>query len=181
MSIKKIAIIGPESTGKSILAQKLAHHFNTGWAKEYAREYLEKNGKAYTFENLYEIAKGQLEEENQACQKAREAFSNNPVIILDTNLLVIKIWGEFVFNKCDNRILREMAKRKYDGYLLCNTDVPWIKDNLREYPNIQIREKLFSFYKEELSEQKTPWIILHGNYEQRETAAIDFINNTCKN
>ncbi len=181
MSIKKIAIVGPESTGKSTLAKKLAKYFNTVWAKEYAREFLENNGTNYTFENLYEIAKGQLEEENQAMQKAKEVSSNRSLVILDTNLLVIKIWSEFVFNKCDNRILREIAQRKYDGYLLCNTDVPWVKDNLREYPNIETREKLFLFYKEELTEQQSPWIILHGNYEQRETAAIDFINKTCGN
>ncbi len=169
-------IVGPESTGKSTLSQNLANHFKTEWVREYAREYLETNGTDYRVENLFEIAKGQLRGEDEAVKK-QEAKPNASLLIIDTDMYVIKVWSEFVFNKCDNRILREITQRKYDGYILCNTDVPWVKDNLREYPDLETRERLFHFYKEELSEQKTPWIIIKGGYEERTQMAIDFINS----
>jgi NadR type nicotinamide-nucleotide adenylyltransferase len=176
LNIKKFVIVGPESTGKSTLSENLANHFNTEWVREYAREYLETHGTDYTFENLFEIAAGQLKGEDEAVKRLEENKSATTLII-DTDMYVIKVWSEFVFNKCDNRVLREITKREYDGYILCNTDVPWVKDNLREYPDLETRERLFHFYKEELSEQKTPWIIIKGNYEERTQMAIDFISN----
>jgi DNA-3-methyladenine glycosylase I len=174
--IKKFVIVGPESTGKSTLSQNLANHFKTEWVREYAREYLELNGTDYTFENLYDIAQGQLAGEEAIYKKLQEANTGTPLII-DTDMYVIKVWSEFVFNKCDNRILTAITTRKYDGYILSNTDVPWVKDNLREYPDLATREKLFHFYKEELSEQKTPWIIINGGYEERTQQAINFISS----
>jgi NadR type nicotinamide-nucleotide adenylyltransferase len=176
--IKRFVVVGPESTGKSTLSEKLAEHFKTEWVSEYARIFLEKNGTDYTFENLYEIAQGQLTGEKQMSKKLEEKMHEleKKPLIIDTDLYVVKVWSEFVFNKCDNRILTEITNRKYDGYLLCNTDVPWVKDHLREYPDLEIRQKLFHYYKEELSEQKTPWIIISGNYEERLQHAIKFID-----
>ena len=168
--IKKIAILGPESTGKSTLCTQLASHYKTQWVREYAREYLAKNGTAYTFEDLYKIAQGQIA--NEETHAGLQVSENDTSLFIDTNLYVIKIWSEFAFNKCDNRILTEISKRTYDLYLLCNIDLPWVKDELREYPDIEIRRKLFSYYKEELCEQKTPWVIISGDYEERLQAAI---------
>jgi NadR type nicotinamide-nucleotide adenylyltransferase len=176
LTIKKFVIVGPESTGKSTLSQNLADHFKTEWVREYAREYLEKNGTDYTFENLYDIAQGQLAGEDAATQKLLDEGKNIPLIV-DTDMYVIKVWSEFVFNKCDNRVLTEITKRKYDGYILCNTDVPWVQDHLREYPDLVTREKLFHYYKEELSEKKTPWIIIKGDYKVRTQQAIDFVES----
>jgi NadR type nicotinamide-nucleotide adenylyltransferase len=180
--IKKIVIVGPESTGKSTLSENLANHFKTEWVREYAREYLDKNGTDYSFENLYDIAQGQLAGEDAGFKHLQENKLNNPQqniipLIIDTDMYVIKVWSEFVFNKCDNRILSEIAKRKYDGYILCNTDVPWVQDSMREYPDLVTREKLFHYYKEELSEQKLPWVTICGDYEERTQQAIDFVQS----
>jgi len=180
--IRKIAVIGPESTGKSFLCTQLASHYRTVWAKEYAREYLEKNGTSYSFEDLYKIAAGQVEGEDEAVRQSAMSGmhfdADSPVpVFMDTDLHVIKIWSEFVFNKCDNRILTQIAKRKYDLYLLCNIDLPWVEDELREYPDIETRKKLFSYYKEEMAEQKTPWVIVSGNYEERLHTAVAATEN----
>ena len=173
--IKKIVVIGPESTGKSSLCEALANHYKTIWVKEFAREYLEKNGTSYTFKDLYEIAVGQVEGEDAAMNTAITFKENKPSpLFIDTDLHVIKVWSEFVFNKCDNRILSEIAKREYDLYLLCDIDLPWVKDNLREYPDLEVRRKLFYYYKEEMTAQKTPWKIIKGNYQERIDAAIKF-------
>jgi nicotinamide riboside kinase len=72
--------------------------------------------------------------------------------------------------------LNRIAERKYDLYLLCDVDLPWVEDKLREYPDEGIRKKLFYFYKESMSTQSTPWHIISGTYEQRLQHAIDVIN-----
>ena len=181
-AIKKIVVIGPESTGKSSLSKVLAEHYKTIWVKEFAREYLERNGKDYVFEDLYKIALGQLEEIENAVVKVgiQQEENTQNLLLIDTDLHVIKIWSEFVFNKCDNRILTEITKQQYDLYLLCDVDLPWVNDNLREYPDLKVRQKLFHYYKEEMTAQKTPWKIISGNYDERTAAAIKFIDQHLK-
>jgi len=203
-TIKKIVVIGPESTGKSTLCEKLAAHYNTLWVPEYARDYLEKHGTDYSYEDLLPIAKGQIElEENIGNQlqvisnksSANSLFTEHsalvthhssltthhssritPYLFIDTDMYVMKVWAEYVFNNCHNWILNRIAERKYDLYLLCDIDLPWIEDKLREYPDADIRKKLFFFYKELMASQSTPWHIISGNYEQRLQDAIDVIN-----
>ena len=168
--LKKIVVIGPESTGKSTLCEQLALYYHTIWVKEYAREYLITNGKEYTYENLMEIANGQLAAEDLCSQKAILNKKSN--LFIDTDMYVMKVWSEFVFNKCDNHILNQIVQRKYDLYLLCNIDLPWVKDELREYPDLITREKLYKHYKELMINQQTPWIDISGDYNERLKKAI---------
>jgi NadR type nicotinamide-nucleotide adenylyltransferase len=174
-TIKKIVIIGPESTGKSTLCQKLADHYNTLWVPEYAREYLENHGPEYSYEDLYDIAVGQLELEDEATDKLQNI--NSTPLFIDTDMYVMKVWSEFVFNKCNNWILNRIAERKYDLYLLCDVDLPWVKDDLREYPDLRVRKKLFYFYKDLLVNQQVPWCIISGDYGERFNKATNFIEN----
>ncbi len=172
--IKKVVIVGPESTGKTTLCEKLAAHFNTRCVPEYAREYLLKNGTNYSFENLLDVAKGQLEGEELGVSKL-EATSNKPIFI-DTDMYVMKVWCEFVFEKCHHWILNRIVERKYDLYLLCNTDAPWVKDELREYPDLETREKLFHHYKDIMVNQNVPWVEISGNYDERLQKAIGAVD-----
>lgn len=178
--IKKIVAIGPESTGKSTLSSRLAAHYHTHWVPEYAREYLETHGADYTFEDLKRIAAGQLALEDQwyadVQQQVMKDKKKHPLLFIDTDLYVIKVWGEYVFNACDNSILREIAKRKYDGYLLCHPDLEWQPDALREYPDLKIREELFCYYKDLLTMQSVPWCNIYGNHEERFERAVSFVN-----
>ncbi|MGG2324780.1 AAA family ATPase, partial [Salmonella enterica] len=80
---------------------------------------------------------------------------------------VMKVWCEYVFGKCHQFILDEINVRKYDAYLLCNIDLPWIKDELREYPDEQPRKELYHIYKDILINQNTSWTEISGNYENR--------------
>ena len=179
--VKKIVIIGPESTGKSMLCQQLAVQYNTIWVKEYAREYLLQNGTAYSYENLLDIAKGQVNSEQMAVDSL--LYSNHlatgnrqPAIFIDTDMYVMKVWCEFVFEKCHHWILNRIAERPYDLYLLCNIDLPWVKDELREYPGIREREILYRHYKEMMINQNVPWADISGGYEERlqkATMAVD--------
>ncbi len=180
--VKKIVAIGPESTGKSMLCQQLASHYNTLWVPEFAREYLEKNGTKYTYEDLLIIAKGQISLEEaytvNKIQSLKSSIPNkssysspfstdNSMLFIDTDMYVMKVWCEFAFEKCHNWILNQIAARKYDLYLLCNIDLPWVKDNLREYPDLDTRARLYVYYKDIMINQNTPWVDVCGNYEQR--------------
>lgn len=169
----KIVVIGPESTGKSTLCEQLSAHYKTVWVKEYAREYLLKNGTNYTFENLLDIAQGQLQLEEAA---AASLTTQHSPLIIDTDMYVMKVWCEFVFEKTHHWILNRLVERKYDLYLLCNTDLPWVKDELREYPDFISREKLYHHYKDAMINQHVPWVDISGNYEERLQKAIAAIN-----
>lgn len=179
--IKKIVIIGPESTGKSTLCGQLAAHYNTVWCPEYAREYLLQNGTNYTFDDLALIAKGQLALEDAYVERARSQkssdiqhpTSNFKPLFLDTDMYVMKVWCEFVFGQCHRFILDEIVTRKYDLYLLCNTDLPWTKDELREYPDLETRESLFKMYKDLLINQSTPWVEIKGSNDERLEIAVE--------
>lgn len=203
--VKKVVIIGPESTGKSTLCKMLAQHFNTLWCPEFAREYLLTNGKSYDFDDLLTIAKGQLalEEEyirmvsrgkaegerieNQVEGSIEELhkhsagtgradsfhpnqpgnFSTNQLLFIDTDQYVMKVWCEYVFGDCHNWILRRIAERPYDLYLLCKPDLPWVKDELREYPDEKPRQELFHIYRDILLNQPVSWAEVNGSYKQR--------------
>ena len=189
--MKKIVIIGPESTGKSTLTNLLATHYKTLACPEYAREYLMLHGTNYNYDDLLTIAKGQLAEEekytsmiNSQWSMGKEnlplTFHNSPMLFIDTDMYVMKVWCEYVFDKCHHFILNEINTRKYDAYLLCNVDLPWVKDELREYPDEQPRKELYQIYRDILINQTTPWIEISGNYEERFSTAVEFVNSLFK-
>ena len=175
--LQKVVVLGPESTGKSTLCEQLANHYNTLNCPEYARQFLSENGVKYNYTDLLTIAKGQLTLEDEAIQKAEQLFmekSKNKIVI-DTNMYVMKVWCEYVFNNCHHYILEQINQRSYDLYLLCDIDLPWAPDEMREYPDARPRLELFTIYKELLINQNTPWGIVSGTGAQRTTNAIQLI------
>ncbi len=166
--LKKIAIVGPESTGKSMLAQQLAQLYKTAWVKEYARTYLEKLNRNYTYDDLRIIAKGQMQWEDEQAGKA------NGLLFCDTNLIVIKVWSDFKYGKTDKEIIAEIKKRKYQTHLLCNIDLPWQNDPLREHPHK--REQLFKIYKTELKKFGIGYIEVKGTGDERLKSAADALS-----
>lgn len=180
--IRKVVVIGPESTGKSTLCEQLAQHYETRWCPEYARSWLLQNGTQYNFEDLLTIAAGQLQLEDEYTDKLEneslpllESGGNIPLFI-DTDMYVMKVWCEFVFGKCHRFVLDNILKRKYDLYLLCNIDLPWTKDELREYPDLETRKTLFRMYKDLLVNQSTPWALVSGTGEARLQSAIQAVD-----
>lgn len=174
--IRKIVIIGPESTGKSTLCEQLADHYNTNWCPEYARQYLLEHGTNYSFDDLLTIAKGQLMLEDQHLISVQQLSEEKKILFIDTDMYVMKVWCEFVFGNCHKWILEQIVKRKYDLYLLCNTDLPWVKDELREYPDLVTREKLYYIYKDIMINQSTPWVEITGNNDERLNLAIKAVD-----
>ncbi|MEP6583416.1 MAG: ATP-binding protein [Ginsengibacter sp.] len=174
--VKKFVIIGPESTGKSVLCGQLAEHYKTQWLPEYAREYLLKNGTDYSYEDLLIIAKGQIGLEEKFIQKVKSETGNS-MLFIDTDMYVMKVWSEYVFNKCHNWILNRIAERCYDGYILCSPDIDWVADELREYPDLATRQKLYYYYKDIMVSQAIPWVNITGNYNERFGRAAKFVDD----
>jgi len=187
----KIAVIGPESTGKSTLCELLAQHYNTQWCPEFAREFLLTHGTDYTYDDLLYIAKGQLAMEdeythslvgssesgvNSSVQDSELGTPNSKLLFIDTEMYVMKVWCEFVFGKCHRWVLDQIIERKYDLYLLCNTDLPWVKDELREYPDLKTRDQLYHIYKDIMINQSTPWVDISGYYDERLQKAIKAVD-----
>lgn len=170
----KIVVLGPESTGKSTLSQKLAAHYNTVWTPEYAREYIENLSRPYEQHDLLAIARGQLQLEDEKAQQA----SN--LLICDTDLYVIKVWSEHKYGQCDPQILEQIASRRYDLYLLTYIDIPWENDPQREYPDPQMREYFYRIYRDIVMNSGVPWADIRGSYAEREAkaiAAVDALRN----
>ena len=166
----KIAITGPESTGKSMLTEQLATHYDTLWVPEYAREYIDKLDREYNQNDVLEIAKGQIRSEQEIYKKTTTA------LFCDTELIVTKIWSEVKYKNCNPWILQAINEHKYDLYLLCDIDLPWIEDPQRENPNQ--REYLFELYIKELTTRGFKYSIVSGMGEQRFENAIKIIEDS---
>jgi NadR type nicotinamide-nucleotide adenylyltransferase len=165
MSLVRIAITGPESTGKSMLSEALAGHFRSSWVPEYAREYIGNLKRPYGKEDILAIAKGQLEREKQA------NGTGGKLLFCDTELIVTKIWSEVKYGSCDPWILEKIAEHRYDLYLLCDIDLPWEYDPQREHPHM--RQYLFDLYRAELTERKLPFEVINGLGDTRLKNAIE--------
>ncbi len=164
----RIAITGPESTGKSTLSQKLAAHYKTIWVPEYAREYLDQLNRPYRQSDLVDIAKGQISMENKALSKASR------LLICDTELTVVKIWSQSKYGNVDNFILEKQREQSYDAYLLMDIDLPWEYDPQRENPDK--RKYFFDWFERELKASKIHYKVISGNHGQRFAKACDIID-----
>ena len=174
--IIKIALYGPESTGKTTLSKQLAAEFNTICIAEFARDYLQEkwNTTKQICEpnDLLPIAIGQTKLENEALSKA------NQILFCDTNVLVTKVFSEIYYNKCDFNIEKAAKKHKYDLFFLTDVDVPWEKDDLRDTP--EEREKTLLIFEKELIEYHKPYIKLSGNEEERLAKATKIVIDLIK-
>lgn len=166
--IRKIAITGPESTGKSTLAQQLATYYNTVFVPEYARTYIAQLQRQYTLEDILHIAKGQVQQEKELINSA------NQYLFADTELLVTKIWATHAFGQCPEWIEKSYQQQHYDLYLLMNIDLPWQPDPQREHPHQ--RDFFFEWYQKELSEKKAPFVIISGSEKERLQNAVEAID-----
>jgi len=164
----RIAITGPESTGKSTLSQILAQHFKGSSIPEFARTYLEQKPGKYISEDVEIIARKSLEISMEAEKNA------SPFLFYDTDLLVCKVWSEFVFHQCSDWLKEAVKNQQFEHTFLMNIDLPWQDDPLREHP--QQREILFDIYKKELQELNRPFTIISGIEQARADAAILTIN-----
>ena len=157
--MKRILFTGPESTGKSSLARRLASDYDSQWVPEYARTYLEQGGGSYQEADLLEIAKGQLQLEDRIAQHAGN------FLFVDTSMLVMKVWSTFKYGRCHPWIIEQLQHRHYDLWVLCGIDIPWEPDPMRENPND--RQALYTLYLKEVQQLNVSFIEASGTLEER--------------
>ena len=162
----KIGIIGPESSGKSELSQRLARRYDCPWIPEYAREYLGNLGRHYNYDDLEIMARKELD----LIENCDNSFD---FCFIDTELIIIKVWSEFKYRSCCDFIKDKVDKQGIDYYLLCYPDIPWEADPLRENPND--REALFAIYELELIRQKKEYVIVKGDFDDRMAICEEFL------
>lgn len=167
--IKRIAITGPESTGKSWLATELAAHYKTTWVPEFARGYLSELGRPYNYDDILVIARNQFRLNNETPKLA------NRFLFCDTELIVTKIWCEVKYGKCYRWIEENILKQNFDLYLLTYIDLPWEPDPQRERPHM--RQQLMDFYINEMEIRHFPYSIINGQHEERLRKAIIAVEN----
>ena len=165
---KFIVITGPESTGKTTLAAQLAGHFNGEFVPEYARSYVENLNRSYTYKDVEYIARKQIE----AFSKY-EKVTGKPVFF-DTFLIITKVWFTFVYKKYPAWLPEAISASHVDLFLLCNTDLPWVPDGVRENGG-EVREQLFQMYKEELETCGFSYKIVTGEGQERINRAINYV------
>jgi nicotinamide riboside kinase len=155
--MKRFAVTGPESSGKTTLAIALSEQYDGIFIPEFARGYLEQKNGIYSIEDLDWIAEKQL-----ALWEERSA---EKLLFCDTEMLVLKIWSEFKYRTCSTFILEAFRNQQFEHYFLCRPDIDWEEDPLRENP--EDREELFERYLSELKKQQIPFTIVEGTLENR--------------
>jgi nicotinamide riboside kinase len=163
----KIAFTGPECSGKSTTSKALAQQFHLPWVREYAREHLEQLGREYAPDDIITIAQKQF------------ALWKENAFVADTEMLVCSIWYEEKTGKRSDEIESLLRAQKFDLYFLCQPDIPWEFDELRENPDD--RERLFEIYKSRLEEHSLPYILIKGDMKERFTIATETVQDLVKN
>jgi len=166
----KIAILGPESTGKTVLTQHLSQYFKAPWLPELSRSFIENLNRNYTYSDVETIAHLQITQED-TLQK-----QHLPLYFLDTELIITKIWFAQVFKKIPDWFEQELQVRLADFYLLCDTSIPWTPDKVRENGG-ERREFLYRIYKNELNGYKVPYKVVTNMNQQRFSNAVNAVSD----
>ncbi len=167
--IKKIAIVGPESTGKSTMSKYLSKYYNVSWVPEYARYYCANLEAPYTLQDELNMYYGQISLEDAILN-----ITTNDFIICDTTFITVKIWSDEMLGETPQIVTDALPERPYDLYLLMDIDLPWQDDPLRDFPNQ--REYFLKIWHKELKALNANYKVINGLGEQREQNAINAID-----
>lgn len=164
----RIVINGPESTGKTELSAALANYFKTAWMPELARTYVERLNRPYTEDDVIRIAREQVRQEQDYVTEAHR------ILFLDTDLIITKIWLKVVYGRFPAWIDDFLRSNPPDLYLLCQTDLPWVPDQVRENGGA-MREILFKTYLSEIENLGCPCHLVEGTGPARLASALEGI------
>jgi NadR type nicotinamide-nucleotide adenylyltransferase len=164
----KIVITGAESTGKSTLTEALATHFQTKWIPEFSRSYVEKLNRSYTYSDIEKIARHQITEE-------QNIDPDISLVFFDTWLIITKVWFEFVFGECPVWLNESILQSKIDLFLVCDIDIPWIPDSVRENGG-ENRRILHNIYINQIKSYGFNYQIISGIGEERTIRALNIVD-----
>jgi NadR type nicotinamide-nucleotide adenylyltransferase len=171
---KRVCLIGAESTGKTTLARMLADRYQTVWVPEYGREYSERKlaedgGYDWKSEEFTIIAQTQCERENEAARGA------NKVLICDTDAFATGVWHRRYMDRRSPEVEAIAARhRRPDLYLLTDVDTLFVQDGTRDGESI--REWMHETFLAELAEQRRPFRLLSGTWQERYNAAVECVD-----
>ena len=168
-SIKKIAIVGPESTGKSTITKLLAKHYHTLWVAEFARYYCAALTAPCTLQDEINMFHGQV-----ALEESVLSMAEQELIFCDTTFLTVKIWSDAMLGETPQIVLDALPERKYDLYLLLDIDLPWEEDPLRDFPDQ--REHFMAVWHKELQDLGARYVVING-LENRLQNAINAVDD----
>lgn len=165
--VRRVCIVGPESTGKTTLAARLAEHFETVWVPEYARTLLEPRGGAVRREDMVAIARGQIASEQALSRNAER------VVIADTDALATLMWSDLLFGGHDAELDALASAQSHHLYVLCAPDVPFVADAVRYAP--EERAAFFDETKKELERRGRRYVVASGDWAARQKIGTDAI------
>nr|WP_315381822.1 AAA family ATPase [uncultured Sphingomonas sp.] len=161
--VRRVVLLGGESTGKSTLAAALAARLGTCWVPEYGRELWELRGGDLRFDDLLAIAREQIAREEAALETA------TGWVVCDTSPLVTMFYCETMFGRVDPE-LRMLAGRRYDATLLCAGDFPFVQDGTRQ--DTAFRDRQNAWYRAQLDHAGTPYRTVRGTVGARVEHAL---------
>jgi NadR type nicotinamide-nucleotide adenylyltransferase len=164
MTLRSICLHGPESTGKSTIAPRLARHFDSSCIAEFGRTYCEAFGTDLSMADLLAIARS-----HDAKVKAALAEREYPVI-LDTDPLMTAVWADMLFGRRDPWFANWTGTA--DLYLLFDIDLPWEDDGTRMFGGTEDRQRFFDLSRRELERRGVPWRLISGEGDARWMAVL---------
>ncbi|HTM97335.1 MAG TPA: ATP-binding protein [Pedobacter sp.] len=167
-TIKKIAIVGPESTGKSTISQALAKHYHVPWVPEYARYYCAALTTDCTLQDEINMFHGQV-----ALEESVLAMTETDFIICDTTFITVKIWSDEMLGETPQIVIDALQAKPYDFYVLLDIDLPWMDDPLRDFPHM--REHFMAIWHKELQALQANYVMVGGLEDRLENVikAVD--------
>lgn len=171
--VRRVCVVGPESTGKSTLAAALAAHFGTTWVPEYARALLAPRANdghvaPLARADMARIARGQIASEIALAPNAER------VLVADTDALSTLLWSDHLFGGHDDELETFAASQSHDLYVLTAPDVPFVADAVRYAPDR--RAEFFEATKRELERRGRRFVVASGDWAARKNAAIDAVD-----
>ena len=173
--LTRVCLTGPECTGKTALAQRLAEELNTEWVPEASRLFAERKREPLTAGDVGLIAREHIALADAAADRARERGAG--ILVLDTDLLSTVVYARHYYGAAPRWVERAERERRADLYLLCDVDVPWVADGVRDRPDA--RDELFALFERALARRHAPYVRVRGGWDARWSTARNAVRSLC--